>query len=147
MSSIQSGRIEQNYDSSIKKYYSDYMGLIFEKMCREYLIKYASDLPIMLADVGQWWGSDAKKKQQIQIDIVGCSAENDKEFIIGSCKYKNEIIGVDELEKLKEYAQVFNERGKYNFYIFSKSGFTEKLKDLEMQGEVHLVTLADLYML
>lgn len=144
-SSIQSGRITQNYELSVKKYYSDYMGLIFEKMCKDYLVKYAQNLPVLLVDIGQWWGTDPKKKQQIQIDIVANSAENDKEFIVGSCKYKNEPVGVDEYEKLKEYAQVFNSRGKFHYYIFSKSGFTQNLKALEEQGLVRLITLADLY--
>jgi len=144
-SSIQSGRIEQNYELSVKKYYSDYMGLVFEKMCKDYLEKYANNLPVLLADIGQWWGTDPKKKQQIQIDIVGVDAEKDKEFIVGSCKYKNEVVGVDEFEKLKEYAEVFNSRAKFHFYLFSKSGFTQNLLELEKQGLVHLITLKDLY--
>lgn len=145
ITSIQSGRIEQNYTMSIKKYYSDYMGLVFEKMCKEYLMKYASDLPIMLSEVGQWWGTDVKNKRQIQIDIVGCSAADETEYIVGSCKYKNDMVGINELEKLKEYAEAFNSRGRYYFYLFSKSGFTKGLKELEEKGEVWLFTLSDIY--
>ena len=145
ITSIQSGRIEQNYIMSIKKYYSDYMGLVFEKMCKEYLMKYASDLPIMLSEVGQWWGTDVKNKRQIQIDIVGCSAADETEYIVGSCKYKNDMVGINELEKLKEYAEAFNSKGRYYFYLFSKSGFTKGLKELEQKGEVWLFTLSDIY--
>ena len=47
------------------------MGLIFEKMCRDYLLYYSDSLPIELSEIGQWWGTDPKKKKQIQIDIVG----------------------------------------------------------------------------
>ena len=85
------------------------MGLVFEQMCREYLLRYAEDLPIILSDVGQWWGTDAKEKKEVQIDIVGTPVEG-KEYIIGSCKYRNEAIGVDELELLKHYATVFGNR-------------------------------------
>ena len=68
-----------------------------------------------------------------------------KEYIIGSCKYKNEPVGLDELELLKEYAAVFGYGTKYHYYIFSKSGFTKGLKELEEQGEVRLVSLEELY--
>ena len=52
------------------------MGLIFEKMCREYLLYYATDLPIELMEIGQWWGTDTKSKKQVQIDIVGTSSNH-----------------------------------------------------------------------
>ncbi|MBQ3544461.1 MAG: ATP-binding protein [Lachnospiraceae bacterium] len=41
ISSISARRIEHIYDSVIKKHYADYMGHIFEQMCREYLVLYA----------------------------------------------------------------------------------------------------------
>ena len=71
----------------------DYMELIFEKMCKEYLMRYADNLPFDLADVGQWWGTDPREKKQIQIDIVGVPVKesNQKiaEYLMGSCKFKN----------------------------------------------------------
>ena len=94
--------------------------------------------------MGQWWGSDPKSKREVQIDIVGTPVEGN-EYIIGSCKYKNVPIGVDELELLKRYAEVFGKGNKYYFYIFSKSGFTNSLKELELKGEVRLVSLEDIY--
>ena len=120
------------------------MGLVFEQMCREYLLRYAEDLPIVLSDIGQWWGTDAKAKKEVQIDIVGAPAEG-KEYIIGSCKYRNEAIGVDELELLKHYATVFGKGEQYHYYIFSKGGFTQGLQELADKGEVNLLTLKDLY--
>ena len=143
-SSISAGRIEHIYDSVIKKYYADYMGHIFEQMCREYLFLYAEDTPVLLSDVGQWWGTDSKRKKEVEIDIVGTPAEGD-EYIIGSCKYKNEPIGIDELELLKEYAGVFGKGKKYYYYIFSKSGFTNGLKELAEKGGVRLVSLEEMY--
>ena len=144
MSAINSGRIRQTYEHSVKKYIPDYMGLVFEQMCREYLLKYAEDLPIELYDVGQWWGTDNKEKKEIQIDIVGTPADGD-EYIIGSCKYRNEKVGVDEMELLKSYSRVFGKGLKYHFFIFSKSGFTRGLKDAADRGEVKLVSLDDIY--
>lgn len=145
ISSISAGRIRQIYQRAIKQFYPDYMGLIFEKMCQEYLLCYARELPILLSDVGQWWGNDPKTRKEVQIDIVGTSVEGN-EYLIGSCKYKNEKIGVDELELLRQYASVFRKNGKFYYYIFSKGGFKPPLLDLAEQGEVTLLTLEDIYL-
>ena len=144
MSAIYSGRIHQIYEGTVKKYFSDYMGQIFEKMCKEYLLKYTQDTEVLIKEVGQWWGNDKTAHKEIQIDIVGTPAEG-KEFIIGSCKFKNEKIGTDELELLKNYSEVFGYGEKYYYYIFSKSGFTEGLKEKEKNGEVKLISLEELY--
>ena len=144
ISAITAGRTDQIYDSVIKRHFSDYMGLVYEQMCKEYLFLYAENLPIILSDIGQWWGNDAKEKKEVQIDIVGTLVEG-KEYIIGSCKYRNEPIGVDELELLKHYAEVFGKGEKYYYYIFSKSGFTKGLQALGDKGEVKLVTLQNMY--
>ncbi len=144
MSAIDSGRIQKSYANSIKKNLPDYMGLTFEHMCRDYLLYYEKELPIELNQVGQWWGTDNKNKKQVQIDIVGTPVEGD-EYIIGSCKYRNEKIGLDELELIREYAQVFGKGKKYYYYIFSKGGFTEGLIQAQNRREVKLIGLDDLY--
>ena len=143
-SAISAGKIERIYDPIIKKHYPDYMGLIFEQMCREYLFLYAEDVPVVLSDIGQWWGTDSKAKKEVQIDIVGTPVEGN-EYIIGSCKYRNAPVGVDELELLKQYEDVFGKGDKYHYYIFSKSGFTQGLQELANKGEVRLVTLREMY--
>lgn len=116
----------------------------FEKMCQEYLLRYEQKPPILLSKVGQWWGTDPQTRKEVQIDIVGTPVDG-KEYLIGSCKYRNEKIGVDELDLLRRYASVFQKDGKFHYYIFSKGGFTQALQDLEKQGEVTLLTLDDIY--
>ena len=85
-----------------------------------------------------------KEKKEVEIDVVGTPVEGN-EYIIGSCKYKNSPVGVDELELLKHYADVFGKGEKYHYYIFSKGGFTEGLQELADKSEVRLVTLQDMY--
>ena len=144
MNAIISGRIEKTYPNTIRKYFSDYMGLIFEQMCKDYLLYYADDLPFTLSDIGQWWGTDNAAKKEVQIDIVSASSDS-CEYIIGSCKYKNEKIGVDELELLRHYSSVFGKGSRYHYYIFSKGGFTDSLRELGNKSEVTLLTLEDIY--
>lgn len=144
LSAISAGKIEKIYEPIIKKHFSEYMGFVFEQICREYLFLYAENLPGVLTDIGQWWGTDTTEKKEVQIDIVGQLAEPG-EYIIGSCKYKNSPIGVDEFDLLKKYAQVFGKGKKYYYYIFSKGGFTKGLEELAEQDEVKLLTIDDVY--
>ena len=144
MSAIDSGRIAKTYHHAVKQHLPDYMGLIFEKMCQDYLLYYSDNLPIELSEIGQWWGTDPKKKKQIQIDIVGTPVSG-KDYIIGSCKYRNGKIGVDELDLIRDYASVFGQGSNYYYYIFSKGGFTDGLLQAQERGEVKLITLEDLY--
>lgn len=144
MSAISSRRFRQIYPQTVKRFLPDYMGLVFEKICREYLARYAENLPILLNETGQWWGTDPKERKEVQIDIVGTPVEGD-EYIIGSCKYKNEKIGADELELLRHYAEVFGKGSRYHYYIFSKGGFTDGLRSLASKGQVTLLSLEDIY--
>ncbi|KIR01746.1 archaeal ATPase, fused to C-terminal DUF234 domain protein [Lachnospiraceae bacterium TWA4] len=146
LSIIQAGQFPRIYERAVKQHLSDYMGLVFEKMCQEFLLKYYTDLPILCTNFGQWWGTDPKTKKQIQIDIVGVPVEGN-EYIIGSCKYKNSPIGVDEFELLSSYSKAFGKGSRYHYVIFSKGGFTNGLKELEEQGKVKLFTLEDLYLI
>lgn len=144
MSAISAGRIQQIYAQAVKRCFPDYMELVFEKMCQEYLLRYADNLPILLSRVGQWWGTDPIGRKEVQIDIVGIPV-NGREYILGSCKYRNEKIGVDELELIQRYASVFGKGSKYHYFIFSKDGFTPALQELGAQGTVTLLTLEDIY--
>lgn len=145
---IATGNIRRVYDNQIKRYYSEYMGHVFERMCQSYLMSYAFDsLPVLPCEIGSWWGSDAKTKTQVEIDIVGVPAAGQPDtYIIGSCKYRNEPVDIDELELLKRYAEVFRPGGNFVYFIFSKSGFTQRLQQCAQDGEVRTVTLEELYL-
>lgn len=149
ISSISSERFPRSYDRIVKSQMHDYMGLVFEKMCKEYLLNYAEDLPFDLADVGQWWGTDSLRKQQIQIDIVGIPVKEPNsrttEYLIGSCKFKNEPVDIDELELIQHYASIFGKGQKYYFILFSLSGFTERLENISQNQDVQLISLKDMY--
>lgn len=148
---ISSGNIERMFDMVIQSYIPEYMGLVFEEICRQYLISHMENLPFFLSELGEWWGTDPVKKKEAQLDIVGTgiSAGNSSEgmnYIIGSCKYRNEIIGTDELALIENYASLFtHNRDKCFYYLFSKSGFTKGLKEKQASGEAALFTLEDIY--
>ena len=148
MMAISSGSIEKTFDAAVGKYLPEYMGLVFEQICTQFLIYYADDLPFQFINIGEWWGTDSIRKKEAQLDIVAVGKEESlssgRNLLIGSCKYKNELIGMDELQLIRDYASNFASSKDRCFYsIFSKGGFTNGLK--LKQDEVKLYTLEDLY--
>ena len=140
---IVSGRIEQSYDEVVAKRLSDYMGIIFEEMCRDYILYYDNLLPFNMSEIGQWWGGNPKTKKQAQIDVVVTSADGN-EGIIGSCKFKNDKIGSDELLLMQEYAEAMGCFDEKYFYFFSKSGFTDDMLK-NKNNHTRFITLKDMY--
>lgn len=57
---------------------SDYMGGVFEEICKEYLWKLllSGKCPIEFTSLGRWWGNDPIEKSQAEIDIM---VERDEE--------------------------------------------------------------------
>lgn len=141
---IQSGRMERSYPSTIENRLSDYMGLAFEKMCRDYILYYDDQLPFPIGDVGQWWGGNPKTRKQAQIDIVVTSAEDDS-GIIGSCKFRESLVSEDELQLMEEYADAMGHLRQRHYYLFSKSGFTDSLMNRAGDGKLRLITIKDMY--
>ena len=144
ISAIQSGRIEKSYPYTIESRLSDYMGLTFERMCRDYILYYDDKLPFPIGAVGQWWGGNPKTRKQAQIDIVVASARGDS-GIIGSCKYREGPVAEDELQLMEEYADAMGHLAHRHYYFFSKSGFSASLMRRADRGELRLITLKDMY--
>ena len=140
---IVSGRIDKSYDEVVGKHLPDYMGVIFEKMCRDYILYYDNAMPFNIAEIGQWWGGNPKTKKQAQIDVVVTSSDGNR-GIVGSCKFKNGKIGLDELSIMREYAEAMGRFEEKYFYFFSKSGFTDDM--MESKGDhTRFITLFDMY--
>ncbi|MCI7468747.1 MAG: ATP-binding protein [Lachnospiraceae bacterium] len=144
---IESGDGELYYEDQVKPYLSDFMGSVFEEMCRQYLLYLNADrkLPFLVTKTGKWWGTDPKKKEQTDIDVVGINPRT-KEAVLGECKYKNELLDKEVFETLKERDGLL--KGGYKtrlFMLFSKSGFTKWIKENCDPKGVMLVTLDDMY--
>lgn len=146
MSAILSGRMEQNYAVTVENRLADYMGLTFEKICRDYILYHDNHLPFPIDQIGQWWGGHPKTHKQAQIDIVASSACDDS-CIVGSCKFRNTPVGDSELSLMKDYAQAMGHYSSYYYYLFSKSGFSDSLTAKTQDARLRLLTLEDLYRL
>ena len=123
---------------------SDYMGKIFEDICKQYLWKQllTNKCSVEFTSLGRWWGNDPIEKCQTEIDIMG---EQDKNTaLFAECKWTNEKVNQSVLETLVKRSKLFSY--KYiHLYLFSKSGFTQGCIDqANKMGNVTLVSYTDI---
>ena len=128
----------------IAPHLSDYMGKVFEEICRQYLWKQllSSNCPVEFVSLGRWWGNNPKEKRQEEIDIMG---EQDKNTaLFAECKWTNEKVDLGVLETLVKRSELFNYKTKH-YYLFSKSGFTKGcIYNANEMGNVTLVEFGDM---
>lgn len=123
---------------------SDYMGKVFEEICKQYLWKQllSGNCPVEFTSLGRWWGNDPKEKSQAEIDIMG---EQDKNTaLFAECKWTNEKVDIGVLETLVKRSNLFSYKTRH-YYLFSKSGFTKGCIDKTNEmGNVNLVSYKDM---
>lgn len=140
---IETGAQDAIWKKRIQPTYIDYMGLVFEKICSDYLMlqNIRGDLPILFTKIGRWWGSDSASHSQTEIDIV---ANEGKDYLICECKWRNEKLDLSVLKGLKEKADAFMKKRNNTWYVlFSKSGFTDAVTN-EAKNDDHII-LVDLH--
>ena len=123
----------------IEPHLSEYMGGVFEEICKQYLWKQllTGNSPVEFTSLGRWWGNDPKTKSQTEIDIMGEADKNTALF--GECKWTNEKVDVGVLDLLIERSKLFHYKNVH-YYLFAKSGFTKGCTDKAVEmGNVTLV--------
>lgn len=140
---ISRGATELAYNR-IKPHLSDYMGAVFEEICKQYLwsLLLKGECMIDFTDIGRWWGTNSKTRQQVEIDIMGTADKN--KALFGECKWTNEKVDLGVLDVLVEKSKLFNYRNKY-YYLFAKTGFTKGCREkADEMGNVVLVSYEEM---
>lgn len=143
MSNIEAGFGERVYDHDVKPQLNAYMGLIFENICKDYLFKLMKKdkLPFFIGQIGRWWGNNPNLKRQEEIDIMSF---RDDDALFCECKWTNDNVDVDVLNDLISQGELFHYKNKY-FYVFSKSGFTNKIKEVaKKQDNIYLISFEEM---
>ena len=122
----------------IEPFFSDYMGKVFEEICKQYLWSQllTNHCPVQFKNLGRWWGNDQKARSQVEIDIMG---EQDKDTaLFAECKWTSEKVDIGVLETLDYRSKLFSYKN-IQLYLFSKSGFTKGC--IDKAKEMHNVIL------
>ena len=125
----------------VQKGLSDFMGPEFEKYSQDFM--WSQDMnekivPNPFIHLGNWWGTDKRTHQQVELDVVGFS-DDERDGYFGECKWKNEPISRSVLEKLITNSEIFKYPLKH-YYLFSKSGFTDSCQELAKKINCQLFT-------
>jgi hypothetical protein len=151
----------QVWDRTIAPTLSEYVSRpVFERACRQYLWRAlrAGLLPpdLHFTDVGAWWGAGDR-----EIDVLALD-ERGRVTAAGSCKWTEQPMDVRDyaalqhdlaLAGLVSSSSGSGDKDSHNdgepfLFLFSRSGFTDRLSDLAARqdtGRLRLVSLPDLY--
>ena len=129
----------------VQKGLSDFMGPEFEKYSQDFM--WSQDMnekivPNPFIHLGNWWGTDKRTHQQVELDIVGFS-DDERDGYFGECKWKNEPIPRSVLKKLIANSETFKYPIKH-YYLFSKSGFTDSCQELAEKINCQLFTFEEI---
>jgi len=124
-SALVAGHADDVWKHTIEPYLDDYMGGLFEWICRDYARLFAQEpLPTAAREVGQIWA------KSYDIDVAGRLL--DKAYVSGECKWWSGPVGVNVLEHLRDTtgrtAYYADPKAQLYYLLFSRSGFTDDLK-------------------
>ena len=137
---IESGNADLVYQHRIAPNLSDYMGKIFENVCRQYVQRYWEEkLKVAPRQVGAHWGS------AVEIDILTENIDGSHWF--AECKWWNALVGENVLNRLIENAAKVSDPWNHHprYVLFSASGFTGALKQRAEKEGVFLIEVEDLF--
>ena len=143
MSGIVSGLGSAIYEYDVAENLSAYMGLIYEEICKQYIIEEVkrNELPFFTVKVGRWWGNNPKEKRQEEIDILAYRKDS---ALFGECKWTNATVDTDVLDDLIAQSELFSYSNKW-FWLFAKTGFTDRLvTEAKKRGNVRLIRFEDM---
>ena len=120
----------------------------FEDFSIEFILLLSKNgmLPFTVSKIGRWWGSNSEKSagaSEEEIDVVALNEESNN-ILFAECKWTNAPAGVEVYNNLKRkarFVQWSDESRKESYALFSKSGFTDKMKELAGKERVMLFDL------
>lgn len=148
-SELESGDVDGVYKYSVEPSLHEFAAAVFEDICREYVLKLqkADALPFRYSKIGRWWGKttvrnkDSARQAESEIDILATSKDM-SQYLVGECKFKNQPFRYSELLDTKAKLISQQERAEFYYYLFSESGFDEKI--IEAASSDSRITLCDL---
>ena len=104
----------------------------------------AKKLPFIPYKMGKWWGNNLLIKAQDDVDILAFD-KTGKKVLLCECKFRNKPMPMEEYDDLVMAAEMFKNAEEKYLMFFSKSGFTESVKERAARENAVLLTIEDLY--
>jgi AAA+ ATPase superfamily predicted ATPase len=120
---------------------SDFMGLPFEAMCRDWvsLALGAGALQTPVVKVGTWWVANH------QVDVVGLDSQG-RVALAGEAKWRTQGFGWDDLETYLGHVRAMGELvlPDVQHVLFSKTGFAARVEKWAATNQARLLTPAEM---
>ena len=137
-------------DALAEDFVERFVALIYEGVCREIFAVLCSEgkLPFTPSRIGSYWLND--KDGDIEIDVMAVDKQHQTLFA-GECKYHHGPVDLPVYSALKRKVDMAQEIKrcfpgyKILYGLFSKSGFTERMKELaRKETDILLIQETDL---
>lgn len=138
---------EKIYEDLIEPFLNDYIGHIFENICKDYLLLHinSNKLPFAFNQIGRWWGTNPITRVEEEIDLLAYTNDNKNAFFI-ECKWRNEKVTINVLNDIIKKSELLPQFKNKFYGIFSKSGFSKEVKEFAKQNDnIYLFNLIDLF--
>jgi len=114
---------------------TSFASLCFEELCIDYIRKRNAkrDLPFTAKRIGRVW------TKAFEVDV---GATDGRSILLGECRWTNSPMGIEVPKGLREKISAnkeLYEHEKKILYLFSKSGFTQEVKDEAARRNITLV--------
>jgi AAA+ ATPase superfamily predicted ATPase len=136
---IEAGQGGRVYDEIILPALHEYMGPIFEDVCRDYVrLRWSSSQGSLIRRVGRHWERDW------DLDVAAEDAQG--RLLVGECKWSRAPVGRDALAAFHARAadRPWLADQRPQLIYFARSGFTPGATRLAAQSQTRLLTLHDL---
>lgn len=140
-SALDAHDVQGVWSNAVWPVFNNFASAPFEGMCQAWLQQKnaAGAIPFYATEIGRWWNG-------CEIDIMACDAGR-KHAVIAECKFKNSAVGSSVLRSLEEKGEQIKPT-VLEYYLFSKSGFTDELKERAHDADnIHLIDCEELYSL
>jgi hypothetical protein len=134
--------------SAVEQGFDSFASMMFERFAAEMIafLSRSGRLGLAFTKLGRWWGTDASRRSnenQEEIDVVALN-EDTNNILFAECKWTVNPIGIGIYTELKRKAAIVqwhNEERKEHYALFSKSGFTDEMKEMGKKDNVLLFDL------
>jgi len=138
MTDVVSPDKDRAYDS-ILPYMETFFGHAFEDICRQFIAE-----EYRCKDIGSWWGRS--EGGSTDIDIVALCDDGGNEYhIVCSCRFSDKMCSMREMEGLERTSKGLKNCFNIKYCMFSRSGFTDELKEYAERSGIRLFTPDDMY--
>lgn len=137
---------EEDAAAEIADDISNFMGIAFEEICRQYLTRQAKlrKLPFVPSEIGKWWGNNPAIRCQDDVDILAFNKKK-TEALFCECKFTSRPMPMEEYEDLITATKAFPDEMKKHLMFISKSGFSASVQRRAKEEGAVLLTLKDLF--